>query len=378
MHNTLKSKKKNEIMASSALLAGYQQVVESGEIRDDEAQRRVLEKLEDIRSILETPVNERAFSITKLWSKPSKQRAQSLYIWGQVGRGKSMLMDLFFNAMTLPQKRRVHFHAFMQEVHARIHELRQHGARGKSGADPVITLAREIAATTKLFCFDELQATDVADATLLYRLFAELFEQQVVIVSTSNRPPAMLYTGGVQKERFDKFIALLESHMEIAPLDSKTDYRGIKAPSHSKSFHTPLGESAEAFIASWVGDKQPVQGSITVMGRKLPFKLYGEDTGRFSFHDLCEQPVGAADYLAIAQRLKVLILTDIPKLAAEKRNEAKRFVTLIDALYEHKVKLIATCETVPASIYDTGDGSFEFKRTVSRLNEMQSESWLKR
>ncbi len=376
MHNALKSKKKNELMTSSELLAGYERAMESGELRDDPAQRRVLEKLGNVLAALSPAQHKRSFSIVSLWSKPAKSEARSLYIWGQVGRGKSMVMDLFFNSAALPQKRRVHFHAFMQEVHARIHELRQDGARGKSGADPVIALAREIATETKLLCFDELQATDVADATLLYRLFAELFEQRVVIVSTSNRPPAELYTGGVQKERFDKFVALIESQMEIAALDSDTDYRGTKTPSHRRTFHYPLDESASTFIASWTGEKQAVQGNIAVMGRKLPFKLYGSDIGRFTFSDLCEKPVGAADYLAIAKQLKMLILTDIPKLAAEKRNEAKRFVTLIDALYEHKVKLIATAEVPAEKIYDSGDGSFEFKRTVSRLNEMQSESWL--
>ena len=377
MHNTLKSKKKNELMAVSDLLAGYERAQQSGEIHDDPAQRRVLEKLGELSAALTEGGSERPFLLRRLWSKQNKAEARSLYIWGQVGRGKSMVMDLFFDAAPVSQKRRVHFHAFMQEVHARIHELRQHGARGKSGADPVIELARDIAASTRLLCFDELQATDVADATLLYRLFAELFEQKVVIVSTSNRPPAELYTGGIQKERFTKFIALIESHMDVAALDSQTDYRGIKTPAHQKTYHYPLGQDAEAFIRSWVGDVQPVQGSLSVMGRKLPFRRYGTDAGRFSFHDLCEQPVGAADYLAIAKQVRLLILTDIPKLAAEKRNEAKRFVTLIDALYEHKVKLVATAEVAAEQIYDSGDGSFEFKRTVSRLHEMQSESWIK-
>jgi cell division protein ZapE len=342
-------------------MKSYEKLITQGKIKDDLAQRAVLAKL--------AALNE-ALSAKTLFKKDIK----GLYIWGSVGRGKSMLMDLFFQSAPPKKKQRVHFHAFMQDVHVKLHKLRQ-----KKASDPVTVLAKQIAKDTALLCFDELQATDVADATLLYRLFSGLFEEGVVIVSTSNRPPAAIYTGGVQKERFAKFIALLEVEMDVVALTSPTDYRHTQMQAMQKTYHTPLGKSAETFInkaiASLCSNTTPHTETLVVQGRKIPMALYDIAIARFSFHDLCETALGPADYLAIAARLDTLILTDIPKLTAEKRNEAKRFVTLIDALYEHKVKLLATAETAPEGIYAEGDGAFEFARTVSRLKEMQSASW---
>lgn len=344
----------------------YDEMVSNGRIKDDAAQRDILAQLIALQE--------------QLTAKPSlfkrKQEVSGLYIWGNVGRGKSMLMDLFYASTALEKKKRVHFHAFMQGVHERIHEIRH----AKSGADPVITLAREIADDTTLLCFDELQATDVADATLLFRLFSEIFAAGVVVVSTSNHPPVSLYTGGVQKERFHKFIALIEEHMKVCALSSPLDYRSQHPAAVSKTYFYPLGPKADKQLAdavSRVSDKtHPHTEYFTVKGRKVPLAFYDDVTGQASFKDLCETALGAADYLALAKRVKTLILTGIPKLPAEKRNEAKRFVTLIDALYEHKVQLLITAEGPPEAIYTEGDGAFEFARTVSRLKEMQSEKWL--
>lgn len=293
-----------------------------------------------------------------------------------------MLMDLFFYAATTTNKRRVHFHAFMQEVHSRLHFFRTGGDRGKSGTDPVALLARDIAKQTSLLCFDELQATDVADATLLFRLFEALFAAGVVIVSTSNHPPASLYTGGIQRERFNKFIALLKEKMEVISLASPSDYRYLQLKSLHKIFHIGHGTGAETFITEILellnAKNKPDYDLIVVQGRSLNFMSYGDGIGRFTFRELCEQPLGAADYLALANRLDTVILTDIPALPPEKRNEAKRFVTFVDTLYERKIKLICTSATAPEGIYTDGDGAFEFARTVSRLVEMQSSNYLEK
>jgi len=341
----------------------YDQLVATGKLRDDKAQCEVLGKLESLQESLS--VKPGLFKKTEI---------KGLYIWGSVGRGKSMLMDLFFQAAPVKKKQRVHFHAFMQDVHARLHKLRQN-----KKSDPVAVLAKQIGEETALLCFDELQATDVADATLLYRLFAGLFDAGVMIVSTSNRPPATIYTGGVQKERFAKFIALLEERMQVAALTSPTDYRHTQMQAMQETYHWPLGRKADVFIenaiANLCSNTKPHMETLVVQGRKIPIALYDNAIARFSFHDLCETALGPADYLAIAKRLDTVIVTGILRLAAEKRNEAKRFVTLIDALYEHKVKLLATAEVPPEGIYAEGDGSFEFARTVSRLKEMQSAKW---
>jgi cell division protein ZapE len=359
----------------SPLSIRYDRLVESGQIRNDPAQREILAALQELclRLVRQRPAEKNLFSRWFGKATPA-QKAQGLYIWGNVGRGKSMLMDLFYEDVAVARKRRIHFHAFMQEVHARMHQLRQ------KGNDPIIILAQQLAQETSLLCFDELQATDVADAGLLFRLFQQLFESGVTIVSTSNHPPASLYTGGVQRERFAKFITLLEENMQVMTLSSAADYRHMQMKSMKKVYFHPLGPEADAFIETvlqqFCPDGKSRADEIVVHGRHTPFTLYNHTIGRFSFSELCEGAMGAADYLAISRRLDTVILTGIPRLPPEKRNEAKRFVTLIDALYEGKVKLICTAEGPPEQIYGEGDGSFEFTRTVSRLAEMQSASYL--
>ncbi len=354
-------------MMSPNLNKSYEQLVSSGQIQNDVAQQNLLTLLQKTLDNLLPPKKKSIFNKGK-----SAEKQLSLYIYGNVGRGKSMLMDLFFAAVPDSiKKRRVHFHAFMQEVHARIHKLRQSG-----GGDPVAMLARELAEETKLLCFDELQATDVADATFLYRLFEGLFAHNVVIVSTSNRPPAALYTGGVQAERFTKFITLIEEKMTIAALSSPEDYRYQQGYSQLQFYYYPLGEGADKFITQTLknmGINTPASNEhLAVQGRQIAFSAYNKKIGFFTFRELCETMIGAADYLALAKRLTTIILTGIPKLSPEQRNEAKRFSTLIDTLYEYKIKLICTAAVPAEEIYQHGDGAFEFQRTVSRLVEMQS------
>jgi len=354
------------------LLQHYEALVTGG-LSDDPAQRMVLEHLQALLDALQAQKGRGELSLSKLFKKTAPP-PQGIYLWGDVGRGKSMLMGLFFDALSLGKKRRVHFHAFMQEVHGRIHTLRQ-AATG----DPVAVLARQMAEESPLLCFDELQAPDVADATLLYRLFDGLITAEVVIVSTSNRPPATLYQGGVQQERFAKFIALLEEKMLILEVPSAEDYRLLQSRNEQRSYYWPLGVGANQFIRHALERFAPgdagVKASVSVLGRKLSYTRYGKGIGRFTFAELCASALGAADYLTLAQTLEILILTDIPKLDPEKRNEAKRFVTLIDALYEHRVKLIASAQTPPEGIYNHGNGNFEFQRTASRLAEMQSTQY---
>jgi len=364
-------------MTEHSLQSRYDQLVAGGKISNDEAQRVVLAALQALSLQLKDNHKPAAPGLFNRWFGKPEGASGSIYIWGNVGRGKSMLMDLFFDHTPIAAKRRVHFHAFMQEVHARLQQLR--GQEAYKG-DPIMTLAQEIAAHTKLLCFDELQATDVADASLLHRLFSGLLERQVVIVSTSNHPPASLYTGGIQSERFAKFIALIEKKMQVLALSSSSDYRLTQIKSLQKSYFTPLGKAADEFIdgiiARITADPTPHNDMLAVQGRTTRFTLYQPKIGRFTFKDLCQENMGPADYLALARRLDTVILTGIPALAADQRNEAKRFMTLIDALYERKVKLVCTAETAPDGIYKVGDGNFEFQRTVSRLVEMQGEKWL--
>jgi cell division protein ZapE len=359
----------------------YNEMVNSGEVTENTSQRSVTVLLEALRQeIHKTHKNKPALG--KLFKKqPVAHQALGIYLWGSVGRGKSMLMDIFFKNVDIPAKRRVHFHAFMQEVHARIHTLRNDRKSSASGADPVMMLAQELAKESQLLCFDELQAPDVTDATLLYRLFQSLLDAGVIIVSTSNRPPETLYTGGVQKERFDKFIILLQENMQIVHLQSDTDYRMQQLKSLQKVYFYPLGSAADQFIKGILQrlcpNCPPQKDFLSVHARQVEFVRYNHLTGQFTFDELCAKPLGPADYLTIAHHLGTVILTGIPKLGEEKRNESKRFVTFIDTLYEQKVKLICTAEVAPEQLYTVGDGAFEFQRTVSRLVEMQSEAYLK-
>ncbi|WP_029007761.1 cell division protein ZapE [Azospirillum halopraeferens] len=305
---------------------------------------------------------------------------QGLYLYGGVGRGKSMLMDLFFETAPVERKRRVHFHAFMLETHRRIHEHRSARGRATTGPDDAIPdLARRMAEEAWLLCFDEFHVTDIADAMILGRLFTHLFDNGVVVVATSNWPPDLLYKDGLQRELFLPFIALLKEKLDVLALEGATDYR-LNRLSGMPVYHWPLGAASDAALKdafAALTDGAPTSPThLLVQGRRVEIECAAAGVARVDFWDLCGKPFGAADYLAIATHFHTVLIDDVPAMRDERRNEAKRFMTLIDALYEHKVKVIIAADAPPERLYPEGTHAFEFERTVSRLMEMQSEEYL--
>jgi cell division protein ZapE len=363
-----------------SIRAAYEAMLRQKKLEPDARQKRLVEKLDVLRAALAQYQREmkQAGFISKLIKKKPQIGLRGMYIHGGVGRGKSMLMDLFFAQAAIEKKRRVHFHAFMLEVHARINAFKKENPAER---DSVAAIARNIAEETLLLCFDEFQVQDIADAMILDRLFSTLFEEGVVVVATSNRPPDDLYKDGLQRKRFEPFIKLLRQQVEVIELDGKEDYRLRHLKNLSTVYFTPLGKKADQFVRETfydlANDAEPEEGVLEVEGRKLVVPAMHGSTAIFSFEELCARPLGAADYLEIARSFSTLILRNIPKLTAERRNEAKRFTTLIDALYEQKTKLICTAASAPQLLYPKGDGNFEFERTASRLVEMQSDAYIK-
>lgn len=349
----------------------YEGRVAQGDLRPDPAQHAVLPLLEDLRFWLETNATRRVGLFAGLFARPVVP-PKGLYLWGGVGRGKSMLMDLFAEATAITQKRRVHFHAFMQEIHGGMHAARKQGVE-----DALAPVADSVIRDTRLLAFDEMQVTDITDAMIVGRLFEKLFAAGVVVVTTSNRPPGDLYLNGLNRGLFLPFIALLEDRLQVVELESPTDYRQHRLRGAQVYFHP--ARSATAQIASiWsdlTGGAPDAPLDLLVNGRSLTLPRFANGVGRATFWDLCARPLGPADYLAIAQAVRVLILEDIPQLSAANYNEAKRFVTLIDALYEARVRLIASAAEAPERLYLEGTGAFEFERTASRLREMQAADW---
>lgn len=380
--------------------ARYDALVEAGELRPDTDQAKAALRLqqlyEQLQSYKEVPsgtLSVRRWRLANLfrWAGNDAKAPRGLYLWGGVGRGKSMLMDLFFETAPIRAKKRVHFHQFMLDVHAEIHRFRSlspsekiaFGAAAGSD-DPIPPVARRIAIEATLLCFDELQVSDVADAGILGRLFQELLARGVVVVATSNRPPQDLYKDGLNRSIILPFIALIEREWDVMPLNGPTDYR-LERLSGVDTYHVPNSDVAtaklrEAFFRLTdhsIDDAESVPSEeLDVHGRRLFVPKALKGVAVFSFKRLCAQPLGAADYLAIARRYHTLIIVGVPKMGPDKRNEAKRFVTLIDALYEHKVKLLMAADAPPQELYKQGDGAFEFERTVSRLIEMQSQDYL--
>ncbi|MGB3176365.1 MAG: cell division protein ZapE [Albidovulum sp.] len=357
---------------SETLTEIYDRMALSGMLRPDAGQRAILPSLERIRTALEAAPERKKGLLSGLFAKPADP-VPGLYIWGGVGRGKSMLMDLFHDHVAIDAKRRVHFHAFMQEVQAALHEAR------KTGVDDAIRpVAEDIAGQLRLLSFDEMQITDIADAMIVGRLFQMLFERGVTVVTTSNRVPDDLYKDGLNRPLFVPFIELLKTRLEVVVLESETDYRQHRLQG-APVYFTPAGPKAKAEISRiWqdlTGGGRAAELSLLIKGRQVTLPGYHAGVARASFWDLCGRALGPADYLAIAQAVRVLILEDIPHLSAENYNEAKRFVTLIDALYEAKVRLIASAADEPERLYIEGTGSFEFERTASRLREMQGADW---
>jgi cell division protein ZapE len=352
---------------TQSLLQIYDARVQAGTLHADAAQRAILPLLERVRTDLAAPASKKG--LFGLFAKPADP-IKGLYLWGGVGRGKSMLMDLFFDACDVP-KRRVHFHAFMQEIQTQLHEVRKTGAE-----DAIRPVAAAVASEIRLLCFDEMQITDIADAMIVGRLFEYLIEGGVVIVTTSNRIPDALYKDGLNRQLFLPFIAFLKQAMEVREIASETDYRQHRL-SGAKVYFTGAGREA-AMDALWTelsGNETAGKLVLTVKGREVVIPQFHAGVGRASFWDLCSSMLGAADFLAIAEAVRVLMLDNIPHLSASNFNEAKRFVTLIDALYEAKVRLICSAAEEPERLYSEGTGSFEFERTASRLREMQSVEW---
>jgi cell division protein ZapE len=362
---------------SKLLEKQYNHKVAQNHIQHDIAQFIALQHLQTLLDhILSFANYDRKSVAHKLLSSPP-EKCQSLYIFGDVGRGKSMLMSLFYEACPIEQKRRMHFNMFMLEVHAFIHEWRQ-----QNNTDAISALAKNIRTSSLLLCLDEFHVTDIADAMILERLFSKLFELGLIIVITSNRHPNDLYQGGLQREQFLIFTKLLQIKSKVIKLVAKEDYRLMHLHALETTYYFPLDAHAGEFVLQSYNEFTNFAalqaGVLQVLGRKVILSAVHGDVALTSFDELCVQPLGSADYLEIASEFTTLIVAEIPKLTAEKRNEAKRFMTLIDALYEHKVKLICTAEVPAQELYTEGDGAFEFKRTVSRLIEMQSENYLQR
>ncbi|HUJ46535.1 MAG TPA: cell division protein ZapE [Rhizomicrobium sp.] len=350
------------------ILKRYRVLVASGELAPDAAQASAAERLQDLAATLS------AGRLRKLFSRRSKPKG--LYLWGDVGRGKSMLMDLFFDGVSMPRKLRVHFNAFMADVHAQIHEQRKRGV-----SDPIVPVARSIAETARLLCFDEFQVSDVADAMILGRLFEQLFALGVVVVATSNTSPRRLYEGGLNRQLFLPFIAMIEQQLDVLELDGDRDYR-LQRLSEIDTYITPLGPAADAAMdRAWLRlTDQPhgVPQTLIVLGRKLRVPQAAKGVARFSFAGLCTEPRAAVDYLEIARHFHTLLIDNTPQMGPERRDEARRFTVLIDTLYDQSVKLICSAEVPPDRLYIEGDGLDAFRRTASRLAEMQSADYLKR
>ncbi len=358
----------------------YRQHRRDGLIRPDMAQELAAEKLQSLHNALRhyEPATGRGGWKARLGlGRRKADPPQGLYMFGGVGRGKSMLMDLFFDSAPVANKQRVHFHAFMAEVHDRLHAWRQKTKGSKS--DPLPELAAELAEDAWLLCFDEFHVVNIADAMILARLFTGLFDLGVVVVATSNFPPDRLYEGGLQRDRFLPFIDLLKQRLDVLELDGQMDYR-LARLRELEVYHQPLDAAAEAALdaafARLTEGAAVTADSLTVKGRTLEVPAAARGVARFDFAALCEQPLGAEDYLALAQRYHTLVLAGVPVLSPERRDAARRFMILIDALYEQRGNLIVSAAAEPEALYPEGSGAFEFQRTVSRLNEMQSKDYV--
>lgn len=362
----------------TGVLAAYDALVAAGELKSDPEQRAAAERLARLQTELEAAPPRGSLLWRIAGRKPDSPRG--VYIWGAVGRGKSMLMDLFYDQLTIRRKRRVHFHAFMQEVHARMREVRK-AERG----DPIPQVVAALVADIRCLAFDEMVVNNSADAMILSRLFTALIAHGVTVVATSNRPPADLYKDGLNREHFLPFIALIEDRLDVLSLNGPTDYRRHRLGDGRRWFVPADQAATEALSAAFfrLTDYPPEdRAHVPTLdlevggGRVLHVPKALKGVGVFSFRRLCAEARGAADYLAVARHFHSVILVGIPRMGPENRNEAARFETLIDALYEYKVKLLASAAAEPDALYVAGDGAFEFERTASRLAEMQSDAYL--
>jgi cell division protein ZapE len=366
---------------SRQLLARYEALTASGLIERDDAQLAILLKLEQLAKTINESDRTRgrraklALALARFKRKPAES-PRGLYIWGAVGRGKTTLMDLFFDSVEIDRKRRTHFHAFMADVHERLHQ-----ARRTANDDPVRQVASQIAKETHVLCFDEFSVGDIADATILARLFTALLADGVVVVATSNVAPARLYEGGRNRELFPPFVALLQERLDVAQLEARRDFRLEKRGSE-QVYHSPANDEAkraiDAFFLELTGRALGDPMTIEVKRREIKVPQAAGKVARFDFQDLCGSALGAADYEALTRNFDTIIVERVPAMGEERRNEARRFITLVDVLYDAKTKLVLSAETDATSLYRARHGheAREFKRTASRLIEMRSEDYL--
>jgi cell division protein ZapE len=369
-------------------LPAYRDQISAGNLAPDPSQALAAERLQalwvKLRGYDPQPKLEAApktallarFFRRKATEEADQIRPHGLYLVGEVGRGKSMLMDLFFATADVPRKRRIHFHRFMQDVHARIFAWKR---MNPDGTDPIPRLADALAAEAILLCFDEFQVNDIADAMILGRLFQALFDRAVVVVATSNTAPIDLFKGQPGRDAFLPFIGLLQQNLDVLVLEGGRDFRRARLRG-MPTWYVPADGRAERALdgafSELTGRAQPVAERLVVTGRTLNVPLAAAGVARFDFAALCEQPLGAGDYLALATHYHALVLDGIPRLSPDNYDAARRFIVLIDALYDHRVKLVASAGAMPDALYQRGEGARAFERTASRLEEMQSQEYL--
>ena len=372
----------NEHENATGPLAAYHALLMQDGLTFDPVQEAAAERLQVLHDTLAKGAADEAVrrpargGFRLFGKKAARPQVRGVYLWGGVGRGKTMLMDLFFEHAPLAAKRRVHYHGFMQELHREINSGR---VAGDDTADPIAPIVARLADEARLLCFDEFHVTDIGDSMVLGRLFEGLFDAGVVQVLTSNRAPDGLYEGGVNRDRFLPFIDLVKERMDIVPVDGEMDYRQLYLR-EARLYLTPLGAEAEAALArsferlTGGAELEPVQ--LEVQGRVLQVPRAAKGVAWFDFDELCGTPLGPADYLAIEAAFHTVLLGGVPRMTPELRNEAKRFVTLVDVLYEHRVHTIIAADAPPSELYPQGTGAFEFGRTASRRVEMQSEDYV--